>query len=276
VSWWRRGRRDGDETGAGRHAGRPGTAPAGTGPHDAARDEAAPDHAAPDHAAPDHAAPAEAGPDDAGGRLSDRSAGPWDATDVEGSEGYVDLGGLWLRGRDGMELRLEIDEESGRVTAATVQLEGSAVQLQAFAAPRTEGIWDEIRAEIAAGVTRQGGTVDDVPGPFGRELLASIPVRTPDGGSAQTPARFAGIDGPRWFLRAVFHGAAAYEAGRAGTLESVVRDVVVVRGPDAMAPRELLPLRPPDEPAPEPLEQDEVAREPLEPFQRGPEITEVR
>jgi hypothetical protein len=45
-----------------------------------------------------------------------------------------------------MELRLEVEEASGRVTAATVQLGRSAVQLQAFAAPRSEGIWAEIRA----------------------------------------------------------------------------------------------------------------------------------
>jgi hypothetical protein len=53
-----------------------------------------------------------------------------------------------------------------------------------------------------------------------------------------------------------------------------VRDVVVVRGGEAMAPRELLPLRLPDAaaaPAPEP-----EGRPPLDPFERGPEITEIR
>ena len=54
----------------------------------------------------------------------------------------------------------------------------------------------------------------------------------------------------------------------------MVRDVVVVRGTEAMAPRELLPLRLPDAtPAPEP---EPEGRAPLEPFARGPEITEIR
>jgi hypothetical protein len=178
-----------------------------------------------------------------------------------------------------MELRLEVEEASGRVTAATVQLGRSAVQLQAFAAPRSEGIWPEIRAEIASSVTRQGGTADEVPGPFGTELLARIPSRTPDGRTAHQPARFAGIDGPRWFLRAVFHGEAAYEPQAAAQLESFVREVVVVRGQDAMAPRELLALRLPESPqaAEEGEGEDEgEEREPLSPFRRGPEITEVR
>jgi hypothetical protein len=179
-----------------------------------------------------------------------------------------------------------VEEASGRVTAATVQLGASAVQLQAFAAPRPprqqegqppkkhEGIWPQIRAEIASSVTRQGGTADEVPGPFGTELLARIPSRTSDGRTSHQPARFAGIDGPRWFLRAVFHGEAAYEPRAAEELEQFVRDVVVVRGQDAMAPRELLALRLPDAPAQEPAEGD--GREPIAPFRRGPEITEVR
>jgi Protein of unknown function (DUF3710) len=249
-------------------------------------DGAYPDGADPDGADPDGGQAAEL--DDGSGEeaeradaLSDRSNGPWDASERPEREGYVDLGAVRLRGRDGMELRLEVEEASGRVTAATVALGGSAVQLQAFAAPRTEGIWEEIRAEIAASITRQGGTADEVPGKFGRELIARIPVRTPDGRTGHQPARFAGVNGPRWFLRAVFHGAAVYEAEAAALLESVVRDVVVDRGGEAMAPRELLALRLPDSEAGSGAvggaeAAATVEREPLEPFRRGPEITEVR
>lgn len=206
---------------------------------------------------------------------SDRSNGPWDASEVSDREGYLDLGGIMLPARDGMEVRLDVDEQTGMVTAATVVLGGSVVQLQAFAAPRSEGIWAEIRAEIAVGITRQGGTADEVPGSFGQELLARIPVRTPDGRTSHQPARFTGIDGPRWFLRAVFHGPAAYEHEAAGPLEALVREVIVVRGKEAMAPRELLVLKLPQGAA-EQQPESEPDREPLNPFERGPEITEVR
>jgi hypothetical protein len=211
--------------------------------------------------------------------LSDRANGPWDAAERPELEGYVDLGGIRLRGRDGMELRLELDEATGAVSSATVQLGGSAVQLQAFAAPRSEGIWGEIRSEIATGIEHQGGHADEVPGPFGRELIARIPARSPDGRTGHTAARFVGVDGPRWFLRAVFHGEAVHKPEAAGILEDVVRDIVVVRGSEAMAPRELLPLRLPENPetpeaAAEP-EQPQPRQDDLRPFERGPEITEV-
>jgi hypothetical protein len=105
-----------------------------------------------------------------------------------------------------------------------------------------------------------------------------VPSRTPDGRTAHQPARFAGVDGPRWFLRAVFHGEAAYQAEQALELESLVREVVVVRGTEAMAPRELLTLRLPEGAVDGDQEhQDaEEERDPLRPFERGPEITEVR
>jgi hypothetical protein len=254
-------------------------------------DEAAPDAGAfPDDRLDSGPAGAPVGgPDDGAqdetGAAFSRAQGPWDVSEATSSDEYVDLGGLWLPGREGMELRLEVEEETDRVIAATVQLGNSAVQLQAFAAPRTEGIWGEIRKEIAASVTRQGGTADDVPGPFGRELLARVPTRTPDGRTGHQPARFAGVDGPRWFLRAVFHGEAAYEADKAAELESLVRGVVVVRGTEAMAPRELLTLRLPEAaPGPDAEVDGEAGdgadgqggRDPLKPFERGPEITEVR
>jgi hypothetical protein len=205
-----------------------------------------------------------------------RPDGPWDSAERPDTDGYVDLGGLRLAGRDGMELRLEVDEASGTVNGVAVVLEGSAVLLHAYAAPRTEGIWDEIRAEIAAGVTRQGGTADEVPGPFGRELLVRVPVRSADGRTGHQAQRFVGVDGPRWFLRAVIQGPAVHDEEAAQALESVVRDVVVVRGSEAMAPREVLPLRLPEAVAQEAAEAPEESRPPLEPFRRGPEITEIR
>ncbi|GGB93324.1 DUF3710 domain-containing protein [Cellulomonas carbonis] len=210
--------------------------------------------------------------DDApGGTAPVRDRGPWDVSEVPDRGRRVDLGPLWLPGRDGMELRMELEKTSQIVTAAAVSLNGSALQLQVFAAPRTEGIWDEIRAEIADSVAKQGGSADDVPGPFGRELLARVPVRTAEGRTGHRPARFIGHDGPRWFLRGVLTGRAVVEPGAAQELEDVYADVVVVRGDEARAPRELLALTVPGArrvAAPTPAVPD--------PLTRGPEITEIR
>ncbi len=177
---------------------------------------------------------------------SPRPDGPWDSSERPAPESSIDLGSLQLPGRDGMELRLEVDEATGTVNGVAVVLGGSAVLLHAYAAPRSEGIWADIRAEIAAGVTRQGGTADEAEGPFGPRAARPHPgahAGRPDRPPGQ---RFVGVDGPRWFLRAVYQGPAAQDRQAAAELESVVRDVVVVRGTEAMAPRELLPLRLPD------------------------------
>ena len=209
--------------------------------------------------------------------------GPFDRTEVDGLDGRLDLGALWMTGTAGMELRLEVEQESQNVVGVTAVLGESAVQLQAFAAPRTEGIWDDIRTEIAASITSQGGTADETTGPFGAELLARMPGQGPDGRTVFSPARFLGIDGPRWFLRAVLSGRAAIDEDSASALLDVVRATVVVRGDEAMAPRELLTLKLPDQPDPAAsdgadgeLASATPALADLKPFERGPEITEIR
>ncbi len=175
-----------------------------------------------------------------------RREGPFDAEEVseeEGARPRVDLGALRLPAVQGMELRLEMEEGTQRVIGAVVVLAGSTLQLQAFAAPRTEGIWDEVRAEIRSQVARQGGAAEDGEGPFGPELLARLPMRTEDGRTGARAVRFTGVDGPRWFVRAVVGGRAAVDPAAWAPLERLLRGVVVVRGADAMAPRDLLPLK---------------------------------
>jgi len=219
-----------------------------------------------------------------------RRGGPFDRSEVVSLDGRLDLGALWLTGVPGMELRLEVEEETQNVVGVTAVLGESAVQLQAFAAPRSEGIWEEIRTEIAASITSQGGTADKVSGPLGAELRAQMPGQGPDGRTVFSPVRFVGVDGPRWFLRAVLSGQAAVDESAASTLLDVVRATVVVRGDEAMAPRELLSLRLPDQPdgadtadadaadeagAGENAGQGAPSIDDFKPFERGPEITEI-
>ena len=117
--------------------------PAPTAPAKSAADEAAKKAAA---------APAEpaAAPDV-------RGDGPYDVSE-EPQDGLVrlDLGGLRVPGADGMELRLELDEAGETVQAVTVATADSTMQLMAFAAPRTDGIWDDVREEIRKSLAAQG------------------------------------------------------------------------------------------------------------------------
>ena len=222
--------------------------------------------------------------------------GPFDSSEVDDEDGRLDLGALRIQGVPGMELRLEIDESADQVVGATAVIGESAVQLHAFAAPKTMGICDDIRAEIAESIISQGGTADEAHGELGRELRTRMPSAGPDGRTVFAPARFAGVDGPRWFLRAVFSGRAAIDDEAAAPLVEFVRGTVVVRGEEAMAPREMLTLTLPQQVQEQADETgdgtdggdgtgdtdgtdhtDNPRRaDDLKPFERGPEITEVR
>lgn len=208
-----------------------------------------------------------------------RPDGPWDESEVrDPAEGRVDLGGLFVPGVDGMELRVEVAGDA--IVAATVVLRDSAIQLQGFAAPKREGIWGEVREEIAGGITQQGGIVDEVEGPLGWELRAQVPVQLPDGTGGFQVVRFVGVDGPRWFLRGVISGQGAVQPQAAGLLEQIFRDTVVVRGEGPMAPRDPIVLKLPNDAqmVPEGVQQEEGSRFSggMGQLQRGPEITEVR
>jgi Protein of unknown function (DUF3710) len=178
----------------------------------------------------------------------DRAKGPYDSTEVDPelleAEDRIDLGALVITGMPGMELRLQVDEQSNEVQAVLLVLEDSALELRAFAAPKKAGIWADVRREIAAEATRMGGTASEAEGPFGTELVLVVPVEDPENGQifSQT-SRVIGIDGPRWLLRGTVLGRAAVEPEAAPPMEDSLRNVVVVRGSEPMAPREALGLR---------------------------------
>ncbi|HET6824980.1 MAG TPA: DUF3710 domain-containing protein [Amnibacterium sp.] len=172
--------------------------------------------------------------------------GPFDESEANAVRPYVDLGGVKIVPRDGLGLRLEVEEGTGRVVAVGLDFADSSLQVQPFAAPRSSGLWHEIREQIQQQILAQGGTTRVVQGPLGPELLAQIPAQA---GPGQPPvsriARFIGVDGPRWFLRGVISGQGAVDPVAAAQIEELVRSVVVVRGSAPMPPRDLIPLHMP-------------------------------
>jgi hypothetical protein len=169
------------------------------------------------------------------------TAGPLDESEANAVRPYVDLGGIKVLPRPELGLRLEVEEGSKRVVAVSLDYAGSTLQVQPFAAPRSSGLWHEIRAQIVDQIARQGGTTTPQDGVFGPELLAEIPVA----GALPRFARFIGVDGPRWFLRGVIAGEGATNAEAGGKVEDLFRSIVVVRGTTPMPPRDLIPLQMP-------------------------------
>lgn len=171
--------------------------------------------------------------------------GPYDVSEWAELEGRIDLGALRLPAVTGMQMRLDLEQGTGRVVGATLGFGASQAQLQVFAAPRTLGLWDELRPDIARGLVEAGGAAEVVQGVMGKEIRARMPGRAPDGRVAFQPARFMGVDGPRWFLRVVVNGPAATDDEQLRPILAFLRKVVVRRGEEPRPPRELLELTAP-------------------------------
>ncbi|SCG67236.1 Protein of unknown function [Micromonospora echinaurantiaca] len=163
--------------------------------------------------------------------------GPYDIGEAPAGVQRLDLGSLHIPAVPEVEVRVQADPQG--VIQQVVLVHGeNALQLGVFAAPRSEGIWDEVREEIRQSLFNDGAAAQEVEGEYGTELRAR--VRTPDG---LTDLRFVGIDGPRWMVRGVYQGPAAVDPAAAGPLAQCLDGLVVDRGPEAKPVREPLPLR---------------------------------
>ena len=231
------------------------------------------------------------------------AGGPWDAeADSIPEVERIDFGALQVPIGPDIEIQVNVEAAEqdgegnpvgGRIVAVTIVHGESGLQIQAFAAPKKSGIWDDIRGETAEEIKQAQGETQDAEGPFGTELHAMVPVAIPEEmrdqvppeiaeqGFGWQPVRFIGVDGPRWFLRGVLSGVALENPEQAAVMEQVFGNIVVARGDEPMAPRDLLELALPAEAQQAMAEQAEAEgegddRPPLNPFERGPEITEVR
>jgi Protein of unknown function (DUF3710) len=169
------------------------------------------------------------------------TTGPYDERDAPEDElTRVDLGALRVPVGGGYDIRVDLNEAQ-QVISATLAAPDGTMQLGVFAAPRNEGIWDEVRAEIAQSLNEQRkGSATEADGPFGAELRGTLPG---EGGRGTVPVRFIGVDGPRWFLRALIAGPAAADQVKAKTFEEALRRCVVVRGSDPLPVRDPVPLQ---------------------------------
>jgi hypothetical protein len=204
--------------------------------------------------------------------------GPWDESDSAAPNGEGDagramsFGALRLQVPEGVEVQVQADQASGRISQLTLRDGDSGMQLQPYASRKSGGMWLEVIDSLKSSINSSGGLVETAEGQFGTEVVAQVQA-SGDGGSLQ-PARFVGVDGPRWFLRAVFLGRAARDTQAALRLTQIFESAFVFRGGSAMAPGAPMIL---NLPANTNTDQAVPVNAPdLNPFVRGPEITETR
>lgn len=175
------------------------------------------------------------------------SDGPLDVMAVREARPFIDFGSIRILSRPDIQLKAEVEEATGLVVAITIEHKGSNLQLQAFAAPKSSGLWTEIREQLKASFVSQNAAVEERIGTFGPELVANVlqaglGVRL----GSHRIARFIGVDGPRWFLRGIITGPAATEPVSGFEIDEVFRGVIINRGDSPIPPRDLLPLTIPE------------------------------
>ena len=219
--------------------------------------------------------------------------GPWDVEDenVPDYDEHLDMGSYYLPFLKGIELRVKANRATQQVLGTTITYGSSSVEIEAFAAPKTLGLWDDVRADLI----EANKDAKEVEGVFGTELALPVTVK----GGRKVLTRIVGVDGPRWMLRGIFSGKAATdpEGEEAKALNQFFADIVVERGDDPLAPRDLIPMHPPVAPAErkaakaaaeEAEQKTEIPGKPKGPFDsdqqvevkttlsRGPMFSEVR
>jgi hypothetical protein len=173
---------------------------------------------------------------------SDREvAGPFDISEIGLLTPYLDFGSLRIAPKPGVLVRADVDDNTKRIVAITLELEGHRIQLQAFAASKAAGIWAGALDAIEAAIATQGGSSERIQGLLGPEIKAVVPVSEGDNRSLRE-SRFIGVDGPRWFLRGVLTGPELYSQTRYQALIELFRSVGVNRGELPLPPGDLLPL----------------------------------
>ncbi|MFD2673801.1 DUF3710 domain-containing protein [Gulosibacter bifidus] len=170
------------------------------------------------------------------------TAGPFDVDEAPEGVPVIDFGALRVPARPGMGIRVEFREQTQAIVAIAIDLDGSSLQLQPFAAPRSSGIWGEVREQLLESMARQGAEAEVVDSPVGKAVVATIGKES----AKQRTIKFLGVDGPRWFVRGVVSGPAARDEALLEQMVEVFRSVVVNRGSHAAPPRELLPMQMPD------------------------------
>jgi len=167
-------------------------------------------------------------------RLSDEDAaiwsepGPRNYEEVDTADGYVDMGSILFPAVQGMQLRTQVADDGTTVLQILVVLGSSGIQMSVAAAPRSGGVWEELREEIRKGFEDQGAKVADYPTRYVR--------------SAPSRVRLIGREGGRWFARIDILGPAAATAEAGADIEKVIDRIVVRRDDHPRTRLEMLPV----------------------------------
>lgn len=183
----------------------------------------------------------------------ERVDGPFDyeEVDLDADEiERIDFGSLILTPFENMQMQIQLDQQSGAVQSLLIMQGGSALEVALFAAPSTGLIIDDVHRDMMSGTASEGGEANVGPGPLGAELRRIVPVKTPEGQEGYHVSRTWLVQGPRWLLRGVLMGEAAFQEDLNATGQLLLEffcNLVVRRDDSPRVPGDLITLQVPNQ-----------------------------
>lgn len=170
--------------------------------------------------------------------------GPWDISQVQSLDNYVDFGPVLIPIITGLEVSLL--GAAGHEVPAILRLvlQTYEAQIMVFAAGNSAGLARESLDELCSQIVQSGGVANQCNGRWGREAHCQLPVA---GLSANIdPMRVICVDGPRWMLRVTLRGAAAQTGLGPGPFDNLIDELIVRRGDSLVVPGDALIFSVPD------------------------------
>ncbi len=171
-----------------------------------------------------------------------RTPGPRDVSEVDTSVGYLDFGCIRVPAIEGMQISAIGNVQDGKASGLRLVVGTSLLEIEVFAAPRSGGVWTEMRTALADLARNMKATVEPRNTRYGVEQFLGILVDLPDGGKGRTYVREIGHEGSRWVTRIKLLGQAAVDPKVGSQFEGLIDRLVIVRGPEPRARLELLPV----------------------------------
>lgn len=177
-----------------------------------------------------------------------RPGGPLDVDDLDPGVALppntLDFGAIRVPVPDRGKVTVE-PTANGRMQAVHISLPEGRLSVSALAAPKSSKLWPELAKEIDVSLRDGGAKVRSFRGAWGRELHATTGAAT---------SVFVGVDGARWMLYGVATGPTQHAAVLDREMRQMLNGTVVVRGRSPYPVRTVLPIKVPEELAPDDAE----------------------
>ena len=182
-----------------------------------------------------------------------RADGPFDDDEVELGDSVqrLDLGALVVTPFEGLQLQLQVNQETKQAAAFTAIWRQSGLEVALFAASAGGGLADELRDDVLEEAAAAGGSATIEDGPFGPQVRRLLPEDGPAASGKNKGKRRIHVswvwfaEGPRWLLRGTLLGEAAIgpaDSTEAAPFVEFFRNIVVRRGGKPMVPGDQIPF----------------------------------